>query len=142
MSVQRKCSYCHKWYNSEEEHNCPEKIAYTQKHNRNKQRIYVEENKNTEGYKLLHSRDRQKFRKRIISADHGYCQRCKIKFNRYMYDNLEVHHIIPRVDRPDLVFEVNNVVTLCKTCNDTMGLNGIDFNWNPNIRGEVYRNSL
>lgn len=142
MSMKRKCRYCGKYYDISEEHNCKLKQISTKKNNRIRQKKFVEEHKDTEGYKIIHSRYWQKFRKRVIAADHGYCQRCKIKFNKYTFEDLEVHHIIPRTDRPDLGFDPNNVVTVCKSCNDAMGTEGIDFQWNPKNRGELFNTSI
>lgn len=134
MAMKLKCSYCNKYYDIDKPHNCEQKITKEKERNRKKSQKYSLENKNTDGYKAIHSKRWKAFRKQVILADGGYCQRCKILFNKYNYENLEVHHIIPRAIKPELAFDKDNVVTLCKSCNLEMGLNGIDFNWNPTIR--------
>lgn len=137
MTMMKKCSYCHKWYDEDEEHECNEKIDSRKQYNRKRQYKFAEEHKDTQGYKLIHSSKWKKFRRRIIASDGGYCQRCKIKYGTYTFDNLEVHHIKPRNTHPELMFEEDNVITVCKTCNAELGLEGIDFEWNPKDRGEI-----
>ncbi len=47
----------------------------------------------------------------------------------YVTSNLQVHHIKPRSDYPELVYEHSNLVTLCQSCNTSLGKKGIDFEW-------------
>ena len=75
------------------------------------------------------SRRWRSFRKTIIHRDGNLCQRCFRKYNIINGDSLEVHHIKPRIDYPELMYDELNVVTLCKTCNLQLGTNGIDFEW-------------
>lgn len=37
---------------------------------------------------------------------------------RIVYEDLEVHHIIPLEERPDLAFEDNNLITLCQEAHE------------------------
>ena len=43
------------------------------------------------------------------------CQVCRDK-GRYIYNNLEVHHIIKLKNRPDLLLENTNLIALCVPC--------------------------
>lgn len=69
-------------------------------------------------------------RKSIILRDKGYCQRCLIKYNWITGENLQVHHIKPRINYPELIFEDSNLITLCKRCNLQLGIKEtLDFEW-------------
>lgn len=141
MAMMKKNPADGKWYDIDNP-NVVTKNDDTRRYQRSKQKVYYQEKKNSEGYKLLHSTRWEKFRKHVIAADRGHCQRCIIKFNRYTYENLEVHHIKPRDIYPELTFDENNVITLCKSCNLELGLNGIDFPWNPKDRDDLYNLSI
>lgn len=71
----------------------------------------------------------RKFRLTIIDRDNKMCQRCYLKYGIINGEELQVHHIKPRIHFPELMFDEENVITLCKTCNVQLGLNGIDFTW-------------
>lgn len=56
-------------------------------------------------------------RRKVILRDNGCCVLClKRKFveNR----GLQVHHIYKRVERIDLAYDMNNLVTLCRKCHE------------------------
>lgn len=56
----------------------------------------------------------RELRERVISRDLGCCRFCLI--NGYGESkNLEVHHLLKRVDREDLIYDMDNLVTLCAT---------------------------
>lgn len=94
--------------------------------NRNEyQRNYYQKNK--ESLKPLSTVRWKKLRTLIISRDSGVCQRCLIKFGMINTENLQVHHIKPRIEFPELMFEESNLITVCKTCNLQLGLSGLDF---------------
>jgi 5-methylcytosine-specific restriction endonuclease McrA len=105
-------------------HDCPVK----RKRNNHNARIARQNQTITE--KALTSQRWRSFRKKIILRDGGECQRCLIKLHKHTYDDLTVHHIQPRVNHPELMYDESNCVTLCRECNLAMGLNGIDFDWN------------
>ena len=130
----RKCKYCGKWYDRDTAHNCIIKQDKEKVNNKLKQRVYYANNKDTPAYKAIHSRKWREFRKKVIIADGGYCQRCFAKKGIYNGEDLEVHHIVPRATHPELAYDEDNVITLCKTCNLELGLNGIDFDWSPDQR--------
>lgn len=74
----------------------------------------------------------------IIKRDNGLCQRCLIKYSIFTYDNLQVHHIKPRIKRPDLIFEDSNLICLCKTCNLQLGIKEeLDFEWQQQEESKV-----
>jgi len=50
------------------------------------------------------------WKKAVFDRDDGTCQKCGIS------KNLEAHHILPWALFPELRFEVENGITLCKTC--------------------------
>lgn len=136
-----KCKYCRKWYNENVPHNCIIQQQEQKVNNRLKQRKYYAENKDSESYKAIHSLRWRRFRKQVIIADGGFCQRCFAKKGIYNFNDLEVHHIIPRATAPELAYDEDNVITLCKTCNLELGLNGIDFEWSPanrHINNEIH----
>lgn len=88
-----------------------------------------------------HDRERDKelttqrwnrFRKLIIDRDGGICMSCYIKHGEYVMDNLQVHHIKPRYKYPELTYEATNCVTMCRTCNVTIGVQEqLDFDYEP-----------
>jgi len=93
------------------------------------QKQYYKKNKNL--MDELTSLKWAKFRKLIIDRDNGYCQRCYYKYGIINKSNLQVHHIKPRIKYPNLVYDENNCITLCKTCNTQLGLQEeLDFIWN------------
>lgn len=70
----------------------------------------------------------KKKRKQIIKRDNGLCQRCLIKYNHINSEELEVHHIKSRKKYPELTFEDDNLICLCKTCNLELGTKDVlDF---------------
>ena len=65
----------------------------------------------------IHSARWRKKRLFILKRDKGLCQRCLHKFNIFNGEQLTVHHIKSRKEYPELMFEDNNLITLCLTCN-------------------------
>jgi 5-methylcytosine-specific restriction endonuclease McrA len=61
------------------------------------------------------------WRKQVFQRDGFRCVMCphtpaaKLAF-RALRRHLEPHHIIRKIERPDLVYEVDNGVTLCDAC--------------------------
>ena len=101
--------------------------------NRNKyQRKYYEKNK--EALRPLSTKRWRDIRKVIISRDGGYCQRCFIKYDIIETKNLQVHHIKPRIEYPELMFEETNLICICKTCNLQLGVDEeLDFEPNEKL---------
>lgn len=90
--------------------------------------------RNKPGQKEIHTKLWQDTRKQVIVADGGECQRCLALFGWHTIDNLEVHHIKSRIEFPELVYDIDNMVTVCHTCNLALGLKGLDFKWDPSMR--------
>lgn len=109
-------------------HVCPvlqrKKILRTKRLTANKERTERE----------LTSARWRKFRRKIILMDGGVCQRCLIKFHRIETQHLTIQHIQPRIYHPELMYEPSNCVTLCQSCNSTLGLKGLDFLWSSKTR--------
>lgn len=69
-----------------------------------------------------------KLRKQVLQRDGYLCQRCLHKYNTLNSKELEGHHIRSRKNYPELVFDEQNIITLCKTCNLQLGTNDkLDF---------------
>lgn len=131
MKTKKKFCSCGKLIETTKSCSCKK----TLKNNRNEyQREYYKRNKET--LKPLSTVRWKKLRSLVIKRDHGHCQRCSIKYGIINTMNLQVHHIKPRIDFPDLMFEESNLLTLCKTCNLQIGLKELDFE--PSISLENY----
>lgn len=105
----------------------------------NYQKDYYKRNK--ESLKLLSKKKWKDLRKLIISRDNGHCQRCSIKFDYIEMNNLQVHHIKPRIDYPELMYVESNLITLCKTCNLQLGTKG-ELDFEPNEVSEEFQFNL
>ena len=124
----RQCKICKKKVPFNEKCECEIK---ENKNNHNEWfNNYYETNK--EELKKINNAKWKKTRKMIINRDGGYCQRCFIKFNVFITDNLQVHHIKPRSSFPELVYTPSNLVTICKRCNLELGTQTeLDFEFKP-----------
>lgn len=58
-------------------------------------------------------------RRKVILRDGGACVLCR-KRHYAEYRNLQVHHIFKRVDRIDLAYDMNNLVSVCKRCHEEL----------------------
>lgn len=120
----RQCSICRRKIPMSEKCEC--EIESNRLKKNDDQKSYYDKNK--ESLKMIKSARWGKIRKLIIQRDGGYCQRCFIKYKVFTEDNLQVHHIKPRIDYPELVYDNTNLVTLCKRCNLELGTNpSLDF---------------
>ena len=52
----------------------------------------------------------------VYIRDNFTCQKCKDRTRKGHYVKLEAHHIKPFATYPELRFDVNNGLTLCKKC--------------------------
>lgn len=59
----------------------------------------------------------QSLRKEIIRRDGGVCKLCFLR-GKIEYRKLQVHHIVKRVDDLSLVYNRENLVTLCRECHE------------------------
>lgn len=96
---------------------CGAMIAYKEKCSCKTRKPKAEKKRN----KALTTAKWSMFRKRIIERDSCHCQRCLAKYNLIETNNLQVHHIKPRIKYPELMYEETNCVTLCKQCNLELG---------------------
>ena len=58
------------------------------------------------------------WRKQVYERDNYVCQECGCKSNKEEYVYLEAHHIKPFATFPELRFDIDNGITLCKKCHD------------------------
>lgn len=83
-----------------------------------------------ETHRVLNTYRWQKKREYIKRRDNYYCQRCWHKLGKITSTNLEVHHIKNRHDYPELIFDSDNLITMCGDCNKFyIGKNELDFEW-------------
>ncbi|MBG9470140.1 hypothetical protein ABE55_27230 [Bacillus thuringiensis] len=69
-------------------------------------------------------------RDEVRSRDKGHCQRCRILFDEMNTKELQVHHIKSWRDYPELAYELNNLILVCRWCNLDLGnSNKLDFLW-------------
>lgn len=120
----KSCHRCFKIVKIDETCEC---VAAARKEYKNEySRMYSEEN--AEIVKPLKTQEWKRLRTNIIHRDGGYCQRCLNLLDMLTTKKLEVHHIIPRSERPDLMFDPSNLITVCSTCNMALGTDGkLDF---------------
>jgi len=67
----------------------------------------------TEESRLRNAAAWRKASKAARERDGGLCQMCLAE-HTLTYDGLEVHHIQPLSERPDLAYDIDNLVTLCR----------------------------
>jgi len=114
MTKKKICSSCGKRIPFNETCSCKNNT------NRNEyQKNYYKKNKDI--LKPLSTARWRRLRSLIIKRDRGICQRCFVKFNIVNGNDLQVHHIKPRIEYPELIFDETSLITLCKTCNLQIG---------------------
>lgn len=127
----KRCPRCNERYDDKLD-GCP-KCKKTKENER--QAYYREINKDKDG--MLRTTRWKKLRQYIINRDGGICQRCWVKYGIINTDRLEVNHIKSRRDFPELMWEEDNLITVCHTCNCQLGVsNELDFIWTPPIPHE------
>lgn len=109
------------------------KKAKEKRERRNQLKKYFKhlEDDESESTKQLRTKRWHYFREQVILRDGGECQRHLALYGEHVYTPLEVHHIKPRETHPELMYDPDNVVTICKSCNAHLALNGIDFEFKP-----------
>lgn len=117
MSMMKRCPKCRKKIHIGETCECQKDNRRKTKNNSSKK--YYDENK--EYVNKIKNAKWRRLRKLIIERDGGYCQRCYILYKTFTVDRLEVHHIKPRIDFPELVYDDKNLITICKQCNIDLG---------------------
>lgn len=123
-SIKRLCTKCGKTY--EGKGGCPN---CKNKHKKK----YEEENR--EKLDILYTTRWKRLRLRVIDMDGGICVRCWKKYHIINTEHLEAHHIKSREHHPELMWEEDNIITVCKTCNLQLGTRDkLDFEWSPKER--------
>ena len=105
MAIFKRCNTCHELYQGKY---CP---TCRPKQQKAAQRKVLENNKNTRAY---HSRVWQKCRRSAIVRDMGYDIWLLGIGQVYKCQRPFVHHIKERDEAPDLVFDVDNLITVTK----------------------------
>lgn len=71
---------------------------------------------------IYHTREWKKKRADILKRDHYECQRCIGKFGKVSRIRITkadtVHHIQTLDQRPDLMMNDDNLISLCHSCHD------------------------
>lgn len=105
--MKKTCRYCGV---VPEDHVCP--------YRRNMKKIYYRQRKRDSAQdEFRHSEAWKKKSVEIRERDLYICQVCKAglynPIYRYEYRDLEVHHIVPLIEDPDLGLDNENLITLC-----------------------------
>ncbi len=95
------CKYCGKIH--DRKYDCPSKPKKIKEAN--------------EINKFRWSRKWRTKRNQIVNRDKYLCQVCKHE-KRYVYDGLEVHHIVPLVEDFSKRLNDDNLITLCGECHE------------------------
>lgn len=59
------------------------------------------------------------FRQDVLQRDNYTCQKCgvgRVESYKKLNEDLHIHHVKPISRRPELAFEEDNVITLCRRC--------------------------
>lgn len=86
-----------------------------------KEKEYNKKYNNKKTIKAIKNARWQKIRKNILETKGNYCQRCFYKYGIVNTKNIQIDHIIPREINSDLIYEENNLIPLCKSCNTYKG---------------------
>jgi 5-methylcytosine-specific restriction endonuclease McrA len=82
-------------------------------------------NKRTEAERGRYTNEWAKKSLEIKERSLFLCAVCRDK-GRYVYDNLETHHIIPLRGRPELLLSDGNLICLCARCHEAAERGEID----------------
>lgn len=82
----------------------------------------------------------KKLRKQILERDNNICQRCLIVHGKIETDELQAHHIKSREHYPQFEYDRDNLITVCRYCNISLGIKDkLDFEWvNPDEETEYF----
>ena len=84
------------------------------------------QNKRNEGRVLISSKNKlirqsnefKIWRLEVFKRDNWTCQKCKVRSKKNQYIRIEAHHRKPFAIFPELRFNIDNGITLCKKCHD------------------------
>lgn len=131
------CPHCGKYYDYNSIEGCECKKVREEEAKEKYNAYKRSYNENNEHNKLIKTARWVKKRQAIIDLDGGFCQRCFYKFGIINHHKLQVHHIKPRFENPNLIFEDENLITLCKDCNLELGVaETLDFPFDFKARYE------
>jgi len=57
----------------------------------------------------------EEIRKQVLERDNNQCQGFRFDPNHVCKGKIDVHHKIPREERPDLIFDLDNLITACSS---------------------------
>ena len=77
-------------------------------------------NKKIHSSSKISSRKWIKIREQAIIRDRGICVLCFLKYKRIFSKGLEVHHIVKRTEDPSLMYNLDNLVTVCRECHEEL----------------------
>lgn len=77
-------------------------------------------NKKIDPNSKINSSKWRKVREQVIIRDNGVCVLCFKKYNRIHSKGLEVHHIIKRIDDASLMYDLDNLITVCRECHEEL----------------------
>lgn len=90
------------------------------------QRCHHDDTHKDERQRKLRSKYIWTLKSREVREKANYlCEVCRDQ-GKIVYDNVEVHHILPLRDYHDLFLENNNLICLCATCHKKAEKNQID----------------
>jgi 5-methylcytosine-specific restriction endonuclease McrA len=132
-----ECNYCGVWFKGTIEKRRPNKKHYCCKEHYSKWLVsnsilsnpetnptYIDgtyKDKDSRYYRK--SPEYNKWRNSVFERDDWFCKICEERGGK-----LEAHHILPQKDYPELIYDLENGVTLCKDCH-IHKVNGHEYEW-------------
>lgn len=112
MNIKARCAKCREKIDYGKSY-CEECLEKIQKE-RN-----AHKNKKIDPRSKISSRKWREIRDQAIIRD-KVCILCLVKYNRIFSKGLSVHHIIKRTDDPSLMYDLDNLVTVCRECHEEL----------------------
>lgn len=82
---------------------------------------YNKKYNNKKTVRAIKSTQWKELRKLILQEKGAYCQRCYYKYGIINGDKIQIDHIIPREYDDSLIFDEDNLLPLCRSCNAYKG---------------------
>lgn len=130
----KKCIYCQKEFKTYERKTkiyCSKKCYDLDKQIRMKgEKSHLWQGGKTQKNKLLRTQAKYRYwRKKIFERDNWTCQKCNAKSQKGKRIYLEAHHIKHINQNPNLLYEINNGITLCRKCHKETDNYGWKARW-------------